>query len=697
MPYTNKLYLVDDEIHQNAYASDIDDQGTFSSTTNTINTANNYGYDKLGNLIRDNAEQIASIQWDVTGKIKSITRSTGSKKADLVYGYDASGTRLFKVVIPKQQNGSSTGTRMSQEHWDTTWYIKDASGNAMATYKTTHTRIYTAQPQNSTLKKQFFTEELYIYGSNRHGMLKANEMLSEKEYALSLGQYVVPDSTFPQVQEGVFETISSTQTITVNYTQGQFTFARGAKQYELSNHLGNVLVTVSDRKSSRASSTTATLAEYYVPYVLTISDYYAFGSSIKERTVSFSATYRYGFNNQEQDTEMGEYYAFEYRIHDARLGRFLSVDPLAPEYPWNSTYAFAENAVIWAIDLEGCEQRIVIKSCGKVTGDLKASDHTAEEWRLTSLQYLEMLRYSLNPQNKFYNWQAGKKDYFNELELQHQGGRLAGNGAFAAGILTIDYCKQTGPDIYYSSTDQQIMPQNPSLGDNISFTLKQANKLWFAPTDDRQIQAFRASASGYIEMVAAAFLPVKLKNVISKQEPISQAIMVSTDICMSLDALTTSICDGQDGLIQGGIGNSGDATISAIHGFLSATGSFKSLSRNSSLPSVLKEAFTVLAAGSAVVEGTEQVYQSLMSTTGGSKVSESLTGVSAKVCTNSGNLHYRSSSGLNSRILGKLPSSSSVTLTGATDGLWVEAIVKPGQTAWIHGAYLRKDIHVDTK
>jgi RHS repeat-associated protein len=65
--------------------------------------------------------------------------------------------------------------------------------------------------------------------------------------------------------------------------------------------------------------------------------------------------YRYGFNNQEQDAEMGDYYAFEYRIHDTRLGRFLSVDPLAPEYPWNSCYAFAENRVIYSFDIEGCE------------------------------------------------------------------------------------------------------------------------------------------------------------------------------------------------------------------------------------------------------------------------------------------------------------------------------------------------------
>jgi RHS repeat-associated protein len=73
------------------------------------------------------------------------------------------------------------------------------------------------------------------------------------------------------------------------------------------------------------------------------------------RSFSFSQ-YRYGFNNQEKDGELGEYYAFEYRIHDARLGRFLSVDPVASEYPWNSSYAFAENRVIDGIDLEGREK-----------------------------------------------------------------------------------------------------------------------------------------------------------------------------------------------------------------------------------------------------------------------------------------------------------------------------------------------------
>ena len=42
-------------------------------------------------------------------------------------------------------------------------------------------------------------------------------------------------------------------------------------------------------------------------------------------------------------------------MHDPRLGRFFAVDPLTAKYPWNSPYAFSENRVINAIELEGLE------------------------------------------------------------------------------------------------------------------------------------------------------------------------------------------------------------------------------------------------------------------------------------------------------------------------------------------------------
>jgi RHS repeat-associated protein len=68
--------------------------------------------------------------------------------------------------------------------------------------------------------------------------------------------------------------------------------------------------------------------------------------------------YGFGFNGQEKTDEVsgvGNHLDFKYRGYDPQTGRFWSVDPLFKNYPWNSTYAFAENRVIDGIDLEGLE------------------------------------------------------------------------------------------------------------------------------------------------------------------------------------------------------------------------------------------------------------------------------------------------------------------------------------------------------
>ena len=76
-----------------------------------------------------------------------------------------------------------------------------------------------------------------------------------------------------------------------------------------------------------------------------------------------NAKYRYGFNGKENDNDVkgqGNQQDYGLRIYDTRIGRFLSVDPLGRDYPWNSTYAFAENDVIRNIDLDGGETKETI-------------------------------------------------------------------------------------------------------------------------------------------------------------------------------------------------------------------------------------------------------------------------------------------------------------------------------------------------
>jgi RHS repeat-associated protein len=135
-----------------------------------------------------------------------------------------------------------------------------------------------------------------------------------------------------------------------------WTQKRGVKNYELSDHLGNVAVVVGDRRIAFDPDTDLAV-DFFEAEVLSARDFYPFGFQMPGRTFQ-TEKYRYGFQSQESDSEWlgeGNAVAFKYRVHDARLGRFLSVDPLAPEYPWNSGYAFAENRVVDGIELEGLE------------------------------------------------------------------------------------------------------------------------------------------------------------------------------------------------------------------------------------------------------------------------------------------------------------------------------------------------------
>jgi len=67
---------------------------------------------------------------------------------------------------------------------------------------------------------------------------------------------------------------------------------------------------------------------------------------------------RFGFNGKEMDNEVlggGNTYDYGFRIYNPRLGKFLSVDPLTKMYPSWTSYHFAQNRPIKAIDLDGLE------------------------------------------------------------------------------------------------------------------------------------------------------------------------------------------------------------------------------------------------------------------------------------------------------------------------------------------------------
>ncbi|MCP9751013.1 DUF6443 domain-containing protein [Ferruginibacter sp. HRS2-29] len=172
-----------------------------------------------------------------------------SNGATLVYTYDASGNRI-----------SQTNTKDAVIK--RTYYVRDALGSILSIYE-----------MKDTLKQK----EINLYGSNRVGMYKVNV------------------------------DVQSCTTVSAEVTK----FTRGNKLFELSNHLGNVLATVNDKKIPvPASGNTA--VDYYTAEMVTATDYYPFGMLMPVRQYySDTATYTVGNTSTTvlvEDTTLSQLY-----------------------------------------------------------------------------------------------------------------------------------------------------------------------------------------------------------------------------------------------------------------------------------------------------------------------------------------------------------------------------------------------------
>ncbi|OMP80019.1 RHS repeat-associated core domain-containing protein, partial [[Flexibacter] sp. ATCC 35208] len=261
--------------------------------------AGNYAYDSIGNVLSDVRAGVDSIKWTMYGKIARIYKHNGKV---ISYSYDAGGNRISKTVDSLQ-----------------TWYVRDAGGNVLSVYNYGDTAINSGDLSQT---------EAHLYGSSRLGMATMTVNVEDT-------------------------TAGATTNITGLGTGKNIIFRRGKKFFELTNHLGNVLATVSDRKIQVSGN--GTTVDYYNADVVSAQDYYPFGMIQPGRSYN-AGGYRYGFNGKENDNEVkgeGNQIAFEARAYDSRVGKFLSIDPLTKNYPNNSPYIFGANNPVTFIDALG--------------------------------------------------------------------------------------------------------------------------------------------------------------------------------------------------------------------------------------------------------------------------------------------------------------------------------------------------------
>jgi YD repeat-containing protein len=179
-PNTNQLDRVVDDA---ADVADLDYKKYNDIKRNQ--TAGNYAYDKIGNLIQDRSEGIDLVEWTVYGKISKIIKTKNGATTTITYTYDASGNRLTKQVEAPLVGLTST------------MYVRDASGNVMATY--------------DWKEGDYKLAELHKYGSSRLGMVQVTK-----------------------------QSISTMVPNNLELNAKINTFTAGESFFELSNHLGLV-------------------------------------------------------------------------------------------------------------------------------------------------------------------------------------------------------------------------------------------------------------------------------------------------------------------------------------------------------------------------------------------------------------------------------------------------------------------------
>jgi len=148
----------------------------------------------------------------------------------------------------------------------------------------------------------------------------------------------------------------------------------GEKMYELTDHLGNVRTTITDRKIATFDSNW--LITGFTADITSANDYFPFGSEMPGRSYN-SGEYRYGFNGMEKDDEVkgtGNSYDFGARIYDSRIGRWLSTDPKENRYPDISSFVYSLDNPILYIDpngkevyVYGADSKATVEAIGKKT------------------------------------------------------------------------------------------------------------------------------------------------------------------------------------------------------------------------------------------------------------------------------------------------------------------------------------------
>lgn len=324
-----------------------------------LNRLKNAIYQKPGNAAPVPQSYDENLSYDKNGNIISLSRNgdiDGALPANgidnLVYTYAPNTNKLLNVLDnANNTSGFKDGNKTGDD------YSYDANGNMLTDKNKNITGITYNHLNLPTLINFHFPSSgydlkiEYIYNATGQKIQKivydktasqneiiTTDYLSGFQYKSMVsplqGSYTGRLQFFPTAEGYVKNTVVSganTYSYVFNYT----------------DHLGNVRLNYTDADKNGVIISSEILDE---------SHYYPFGLKHAGYVTALGTDNKYKYQGQERQDELGlNWDSFKWRNYDMAIGRFMSIDPLAEKYAYNSTYAFQENKMGMGRELEGLE------------------------------------------------------------------------------------------------------------------------------------------------------------------------------------------------------------------------------------------------------------------------------------------------------------------------------------------------------
>lgn len=274
-----------------------------------------YSYDELGRITADQTKGIKKIIWNNRNRVVELIHVDTSHQADLQFNYDAHGNRILKLSKPRNGNGL-----LPENTWLYVYYAYDDEGTLIATYE-----------------RKF--EQRNAQGFEETIASVRQAVVGDKQLGYANQECILRNNSFSAtVTSGRFQNVEQQGALIAEASNGPVEAYRGNKLYELNNYQQTITTVVTDRKLQ----TNVSNMPAFSPEVTFASDYYPYGMTMPERDYY---SHPYGFNGMERLNSTSDYIA-TFRVYDARIAQWTSLDPKAGRYAaWSPYVAMVDNPI----------------------------------------------------------------------------------------------------------------------------------------------------------------------------------------------------------------------------------------------------------------------------------------------------------------------------------------------------------------